>query len=178
MPIDVYVFSDAPPTTVDRFGTGGDPQRMRPGVDKGLRYIAAVTGDRPIFAVLEVTRLSQVADLQARLGLRSETAVAVAQFAPMYTKKSRHYPYSAFVRLWIRPSEVKQVLTAAGGLPGNCGATSVHGVFDGIVDFGAKTQESLNRRLDDLLAIPEIVRADQMRVMACAYRDPPKFAKN
>ena len=111
------------------------------------------------------------------LGLHSETAVAIGQFAPYYTKRSVHYQHSAFVRLWMEPARVKEILTAAGQQKGNCGATSVHGAFDGIVDVGARTTRALASRLDALLAIPGIVRADQLRVLTCAYRDRPRLAR-
>jgi hypothetical protein len=177
MPIDVYVFSDGDPALVERYGDGRTPRGLKPHVDRRLRYIASVMGQRPIFAVLEVRQLSEVPPLLDLLGLRSETAVPVRQYGTEWLRHSRYYPHSAFIRVWTDAGGAAQAFTLIGQLEGITGAATVHGAFDGLVDVGGKTAGELVRRVDAVLAVPGVRQGDQLRVTDSAYRDRPRPAR-
>ena len=99
MATDVYMFSHADPGLVERYGDESKPRLLKRSVDRRLRYLASVIGERPFFGVLEVNQLSEVPPLLALLGLHSETALPVRQFGIAALRHSRYYPHSAFIRV-------------------------------------------------------------------------------
>ncbi|MFL5797307.1 MAG: hypothetical protein ACJ77A_05170 [Actinomycetota bacterium] len=167
--VDLYIFAkEADPVVVD--------EKRAIGTDQPLRFVAATTGRFPLFAVLELEKLSDTARmLQETFGNPGH----VAGFDTSYSLKdggkqirwTKQYAHIAFSRIRAKPGRALEVLAGTSVVPGYNGSAIVAGSYDVLVEYGADEFDELTGTLlNGLHVIPGSAWTETFVVTNYFYR--------